>query len=110
MSLAQAWHFPDLVAYARMAQANLWRQKAKYKQAYDEYSVALNIARQKKIRRLEAESLSGIARWAIDLGDSEVARQKAVECLQIANEFQLGLHQTIGLIVLGKAMILAKKE
>jgi hypothetical protein len=46
-----------------------------------------------------------MSRLAYKLNDSEVAKQRAIESLKISNEYALCLHQTIGLIVLGKALL-----
>jgi hypothetical protein len=57
------------------------------------------------MRRLEAEALTELSRLAYDLGDAQVARQRAMESLRIANDLVLGLRQTHDLVVLGLATI-----
>jgi tetratricopeptide (TPR) repeat protein len=109
-SLAEGAYFPDLVAYARLAEANLLRQQKKYTEAQHEYSAALEAAKKIGLRRLEAAVLSGMSRWAYDLNDSEIARQKAFAALKVANETSLGLHQTLGLLTLGKALLIANQR
>ncbi|HST20091.1 MAG TPA: SIR2 family protein [Blastocatellia bacterium] len=109
-SLAEANYYPDLVAYTRLADANWLLSQKKHQEARNEYTAALNEARNIGIRRLEAGVLSGMSRWACSLNDSEVARQRAIEALKVANESVLGLHQTQGLVVLGKAMILSGQK
>lgn len=47
--------------------------------------------------------LSELARLALDVGDIDAARKRAIDSLQIANEPGLGLRQTHGLVVLGLA-------
>ena len=46
-----------------------------------------------------------LARLALNLGDWETARSRAVDSLMIANELWLGLRRSHALLVLGKAMI-----
>ena len=62
------------------------------------------------IHRLEADVLSELSRLALDLGDTETARLRAIESLMIANELRLGLRQTHGLVTLGLAMIRADQR
>ena len=109
-SLAEGAYFPDLVGYARLAEANLLRQQKKYNEAQHEYSAALEAAKNFGLRRLETAALSGMSRWAYDLNDSEIARQKAFAALKVANETSLGLHQTLALLTLGKALLLANQR
>lgn len=103
--LAEASHFPDLIAYSRLTSANLMVKEKQFDLAQDEYEFSLAHARQLRLRRLESGTLSGLSRLAYELKDSELARQKAVEALKIANEFQLRLHQTQSLLAIGKALL-----
>jgi tetratricopeptide (TPR) repeat protein len=100
---AEEGHFPDLVAQARLSEGHLLRTRKKYQDAIREYKIALNTAKQYGMRGLEADVHSEMARLALDLGDTETARTRAIKSLQIANELHLGLRQTHGLVVLGKA-------
>jgi hypothetical protein len=100
-------HF-DLIAYTRSAKAHLLRLRKDYRAAQLEYDGALLEARRIGIRRLEADLLSELGRLALDVGDWETARQRAVMSLLIANELWLGLRSSTGLVVLGKAMIGAR--
>jgi hypothetical protein len=84
-----------------------YRVQEKDADALREYNAALSEARRIGIRRLESEALSELARLACDLGDAQIARQRAIEALRIATESALGLRQTHGLVVLGKATIQA---
>jgi tetratricopeptide (TPR) repeat protein len=97
--------YPDLIAYARLAKANLLVRKKKYDEAQNEYSFVLKEAKRTRLRRLQTGALSGMSRLAYRLNDTEVAKQRAVESLKISNEYALCLHQTIGMIVLGKALL-----
>jgi hypothetical protein len=106
-SIAEANRYPDLVAYARMAYGHWYRAQKDFPAALHEYKAALQEARLKGIRRLESEALSELSRLALDMGDAQIARQRAIEALRIANECVLGLRQTHGLVVLGKATIQA---
>lgn len=54
---------------------------------------------------MESEVLPELSRLALTLGDGEVARQHALDSLDIANELGLGLRKTYSLIVLGLARI-----
>ena len=109
-SLAEGAYYPDLVAYSQLANANLLRQQQRYTEAQNEYTAALDAARRFNLRRLETAVLTGLSRWACDLHDSEIARQKAIEALKVANEASLGLHQTLSLLTLGKALMLANQR
>lgn len=109
-SYAESAYYPDLVAYSRLAQANWYLQNNELSKAQTEYSTALEEARRLHIYRLEAGVLSGLSRWAYKLNDSEVACQRAIQALKVANENLLGLHQTLGLLVLGDSMLLANKK
>jgi tetratricopeptide (TPR) repeat protein len=103
--IGEAEFYPDLIAYARLASANLLVKSKKYDQAQNEFSFVLKEARRTRLRRLETGVLSGMSRLAYKLNDSEIAKQRAIESLKISNEYALCLHQTIGLIVLGKALV-----
>ena len=106
-SLAEAGRYPELVAYARLSYGHWHRVQKNYEEALHEYDAALVEARRIGVRRMESEALSELSRLACDLGDAQIARQRAIEALRIANESALGLRQTHGLIVLGRATILA---
>ena len=106
-AIAQASHYPDLVAYARLSLGHWYRRKEKYLDAIREYRTALAEAKRIGINRLEAEAHSELARVALDLGDAQVARRRAMKTLMIANEYVLGLRQTHGMLILGKATMMA---
>lgn len=103
LSRAEEGNFPDLVAYARKTQAHVWREQKKYPEAQAEYNAAMEVARRRGIRRLQADLHSELARLALDVGDWETARRRAIESLMLANELNLGLRRTHGLVVLGRA-------
>jgi tetratricopeptide (TPR) repeat protein len=103
--IGEAEFYPDLIAYARLANANLLMKRDEYDKAQNEYSFVLKEAQRTRLRRLESGSLSGMSRLAYKLNDSEVAKRRAIESLKISNEYALCLHQTIGLVVLGKALV-----
>lgn len=105
LSLAEANRYPELVAYARLSYGHLHRVEKEYAKALIEYNAALKAAREIGVRRLESEALSELSQLAYDLGDAQIARQRALEALRIANESVLGLRQTHCLVVLGKATI-----
>ncbi|NIR27841.1 MAG: hypothetical protein GWN84_00580, partial [Gammaproteobacteria bacterium] len=67
----------------------------------------LRMARNIGIRRLEADALSELSRLALDLGDAENARRRAMGALRLSNELGLGLRKTHGLVVLGLATVRA---
>lgn len=100
-------HF-DLIIYTRTAKGHLLRLRRDYRTAQLEYDAALLEARRIGIKRLEADLLCELGRLALDVGDWETARQRAVASLMIANELWLGLRRSSGLVVLGKAMIQAR--
>jgi tetratricopeptide (TPR) repeat protein len=106
-SLAEAGRYPELLAYARLSYGHWYRIMKRYEEALHEYNAALDESRRIGIRRLESEVLSELSRLACDLGDAQIARQRAIEALRIANESALGLKQTHGLVVLGRATIQA---
>lgn len=103
--IGEAEFYPDLIAYARLAHANLLVKMKKYDRAQNEYSFVLKEAQRTHLRRLESGAHSGMSRLAYKLNDLEVAKQRAIESLKISNEYALCLHQTIGLVVLGKALV-----
>jgi tetratricopeptide (TPR) repeat protein len=104
-AVAETNSYHDLVAYSRLSYGHLHRVDGKFADAIREYRVALDLARTMGLRRLEAEAQSELARVDLDLGDSQVARRRAMKALQIANEHLLGLRQTHCLVILGKATI-----
>ena len=108
--LAEEGSFPELAAAARMSLGHWYRARRKYTEALREYNAALSTAKRIRMRRLECEVISEFARLALDLGDSHIARQRAVESLRIANELVLGLKQTHDLVVLGCATIEARQH
>jgi tetratricopeptide (TPR) repeat protein len=108
--LAEEGNFPELAAAARMSLGHWFRSRRKYGEALREYNMALREAKRIGMRRLECEVISEFARLALDLGDSHIARQRAVESLRIANELVLGLKQTHDLVVLGRATIEARQH
>jgi tetratricopeptide (TPR) repeat protein len=104
-AMADDAEYPDLVAYARSGLGHVLRRMGKFSEAVLEYESAMKAARKHGIRKLEADILSERSRLALQLGDGELARKRAIEALQIANELVLGLRQTHGLVVLGKATV-----
>jgi tetratricopeptide (TPR) repeat protein len=102
---AVADRHPDLVARAHLTRGTLLRAQRKMRRAIPEFERALGEARRIGCRRLEADVLGEQSRLALDLGEFSVARQRAVEALRIANELSLGLRQTHGLVVLGRALV-----
>jgi hypothetical protein len=86
---------------------HLYRRQEKVAESRLEYEAAIDAAQRVGIRKLEADVLSEQSRLALQLGDAQLAREYAVKSLQIANELVLGLRQTHGLVVLGKAMVKA---
>lgn len=105
--MAEAGYFPDLIAYAQNGMGHWYRSQNEMKNALIQYSASLNESRRIGIRRLESDVLAEESQLYYDLGDPDVARQKATEALKIANEASLGLKQTRGLVALGKATIQA---
>jgi tetratricopeptide (TPR) repeat protein len=103
--IGEAEYYLDVVAYARLANANYLLKRKEYTEAQNEYTFALKVAQKTKLRRLETGVLSGMSRLAYELNDSEAAKQRAIEALKIANEYVLCLHQTVALLVLGRALI-----
>jgi tetratricopeptide (TPR) repeat protein len=103
--IGEAEFYPDLIAYARLADANLLVKHGEYEKAQNEYSFVLKEAQRTRLRRLESGALSGMSRLSYKLNDSEAAKHRAIESLKISNEYALCLHQTIGLVVLGKALV-----
>lgn len=106
-ALAEVDRYPDLTAYVRLSFGHWHRLKNNIPAALQEYNAALKEARQIGIRRLEAEVLTELARLFLSIGEFHLARQRAIESLMIANECVLGLRQTHGLLVLGKATVKA---
>jgi tetratricopeptide (TPR) repeat protein len=102
---AEEGHFPDVVAHARLSEGHMHRTRKQYKDAIREYTIALRAATEHGMRGLEADVHCEMGRLALDLGDVETARARAIKSLQIANELHLGLRQTHGLVVLGKATV-----
>lgn len=108
MSLANEGLHVDLVAYARNSHAHWLRAQRQYREAQAEYGSILEEARKIGIRRLESDVLSEMARLALELGDWNTARTRAINSLMVANALALGLRCTHGLVVLGLAMIHAR--
>lgn len=102
--LAESEYYPDLIAYARLSKANVFSRQGEHIKAQNEYQFVVKYAREKHLRRLEAATLSGMSRLSEKLGDFSTAIRLAVDSLKISNEYLLSLHQTQGLIVLGKAL------
>ncbi len=103
--IGEASHYPDLRAYAGLAYGNYLKSQRKYDEAQNEYSSALKIARKGKIRRVEAGALSAMSRLAHALNDTDSAKRRAIESIKISNEYSLCLHQTVGLLALGNALV-----
>jgi tetratricopeptide (TPR) repeat protein len=103
--IGEAEYYLDVVAYARLANANYLLKCKEYTEAQNEFTFALKEAQKAKLRRLETGVLSGMSRLAYELNDTEVAKQRAIEALKLANEYVLCLHQTVGVLVLGKALV-----
>ncbi|MCP4657232.1 MAG: hypothetical protein GY856_17625, partial [bacterium] len=104
-ALADAANYPDLVAYARLSKGRLHRKPATLQDAVREYRACLQLAQKIGIRRLEAAVFCELSRVALDLGDAENARQRALSALRLSNELGLGLGKTDGLVVLGLATL-----
>ena len=103
--IAESVYYPDQVAYAKLSRANYYVKKGEHIKAQNEFQHVLQVAKEKHLRRLEAGTLSGMSRLAEKLGDYSTAISRAIEALQISNEYSLRLHQTISMIVLGTALI-----
>lgn len=104
-SLAEAERYPELIAYSRLSLGHLYRKQKEYAKAQREYNAVYDAGRRIGMRRLQAEALTELSRLAYDLGDAQLARERAIESLRIANELVLGLRQTHDLVVLGLATI-----
>jgi len=104
-SIAEAGHCPDLIAYANNSQGNLYRLQGMPTEATHAYRAALRDARRIGIRKLEADILAELAQLSLFIGDTESARQRAMDSLRIANELALGLKQTNALYALGLATL-----
>lgn len=102
---AEAGHHPDLVAYAIESLGHWHRAREEFRPARLAFDDALERSRRLGIRRLEASVLSQMARLGLDLGDTEMARLRALASMAIANELGLGLRQTHGLVLLGLAAL-----
>lgn len=102
---AEAGHHPDLVAYAMESLGHWHRAREEFRQARLAYDHALARARGLGIRRLEAGVLIELSRLGLDLGDTEMARMRALKSMAIANELGLGLRQTHCLVLLGLAAL-----
>lgn len=109
-ALAETHGHPDLVAYMRCSLGHLRRAHGDFDVARFEYKAALSEARRMGIRRLESDVLSELSRLALNQGDTETARTRAMEGMQIANELGLGLRQCHGLVVLGLAALQADQR
>lgn len=109
-SLAEHKQHPDLVAYVRNSQGHLYRAQRQFDKARHEYDAALSEARRMGIRRLEADVLSELSRLALDQGEHDAARLRAMEAMRLANELGLGLRQCHGLVVLGLANVAANRH
>jgi tetratricopeptide (TPR) repeat protein len=106
---AEAAHYPDIVANYRLSAGHLHRQKDEIDEAMSCYIAAQEEAREMGLRGLEADALSELSQLALDVGDTQTAIDRAIQALQIANELCLGIRQTHGLVVLGRALIGSKR-
>ena len=106
-ALADGAKYDDLIAYSRISYGHLFRAQGRFPEAMREYTATLERARKIGIRRLQADALAELSRLALDLGDGETARRRALQAMMIANLLGLGLRQTHGLVVLGLATIAA---
>jgi tetratricopeptide (TPR) repeat protein len=106
---AEAAQYPDIVASYRISAGHLHRSQGKIDAAMSRYASALEEAREMGLRGLEADALSELSRLALDVGDTQTAIDRAVEALLIANELCLGIRQSHGLVVLGRALIRSKR-
>jgi hypothetical protein len=106
-ALAETEHYPDLVAYARLALGKVLRHLKRFSEATAELYASLEVARAIGIGRLEAEVLAELSKLALGLGDVEIATQRAMDSLQVANALELGLRQVSALTALGPAIAAA---
>jgi tetratricopeptide (TPR) repeat protein len=103
--IAESAYYPDFAYYAKLAMANYFVKKGEHIKAQNEFQQVLQFAKDKHLRRLETGTLSGMSTLAEKLGDYSTAISRAVESLKISNEYSLRLHQTLSMIVLGRALI-----
>ncbi len=103
--IAEADYYPDLTHYAKLARANYYVSCGEHIKAQSEFQIVLQFAKDKHLRRLETGTLSGMSKLSEKLGDYSTAIYKAVESLKISNEYSLRLHQTLSMLVLGKALV-----
>ena len=106
-ALAAGIHADDLLAYCRTVRGRLLCEQENFVEANSELHVALIDARRLGIRRLESEIMGGLCRVALRLGDTALARRRAMAGLGLANELRLGLRQTLCLFLLGVATVRA---
>jgi tetratricopeptide (TPR) repeat protein len=96
---------PDLVAYSRIPEGDLFVKRGDFPQARLEYEAALQEAYRIGARSLEALAKLKLAELSLEQGDAEGARRLALKALKLTNELGLGLIGTRSLIVLGRATI-----
>jgi tetratricopeptide (TPR) repeat protein len=109
-ALAETAGYPDLIAYASLASGQIFRARKQFVKANNELHSALREATRLDLGCLQAEILTEHARLALDLGDSALARQRALEALQISNSHSLGLRRSHSLLVLGLATVKAAQR
>ncbi len=109
-ALAETADYPDLVVYSRLAAGQVCRAQGKLVDATVVLNAALREAKRLQLGRLQAEILTELARLALDLGDSALARQRALEALEISNGRGLGLRRSHSLLVLGLATLKAEQR
>jgi tetratricopeptide (TPR) repeat protein len=109
-ALAETSGYPDLVTYSRLASGRVCRAQGKLVDATVELNAALLEATRLGLGRFQAEILAELAFLALDLGDTALARSRAIDALQISNKQSLGLRRSHSLLILGLATIKAEQR
>lgn len=103
-AFAEATQSSDLLAYSRIAEADLLLTARDPAAARPVYIAAFEEAARCKARKIQALIAFKLSELARSQGDLEGAREKALDGLGLSNELGLGLLQTRGLIALGRSI------
>ena len=99
VAAAESGRYPDLLYYARLAQANIRRKKLRDLTAVNLVNEAARFARRVGLPKLEADAYIVNAQFALDQGDIDLAGRRSAEALAIASASRMGLRLTGALVL-----------
>jgi tetratricopeptide (TPR) repeat protein len=99
VAAAESGRYPDLLYYARLAQANIQRRRDKDLKAVNMVSGAADFARQVGLPKLETDAYIVHAQFALKQGDIDLAGRRSAQALAVSSALGMGLRLTGAMVL-----------